>query len=86
MEPHSKKGFHYHMCIKFDRNQRWVSSKQYLSDTYNIVVNFQDNHAGNYISAYRYVIKCDPNMLHSVNHPDLDLTKSAITSKTNKTQ
>ena len=83
MEPHSKKGSNYHMCIKFDRNQR---SKQYLSDTYNIVVNFQDSHAGNYISAYRYVRKCDANVIHSVNHPDLDLTKSPITSKTNKTQ
>ena len=37
-EPHKSKGIHYHMCIKFDRNQRWRCSKQHLLAAHKVSV------------------------------------------------
>ena len=61
-EPHQTKGIHYHMCIKFDRNQRWCQSREYLLKANKINVHFSENHA-NYIAAYRYVCKTNKNEL-----------------------
>ena len=82
MEPHNTKGIHYHMCIKFDRNQRWCQSREYLKSK-NVNVHFSENHA-NYIAAYRYVCKSDKNVLLSPGHPDLNLTVSPKTSRASK--
>ena len=50
-EPHKSKGIHYHMCIKFDCNQRWSCSKQHLLSAHKVSVHFSENHA-NYMAAY----------------------------------
>lgn len=82
-ELHKSGAHHYHMCIKFDGNIRWLSAKHYLLGKNKISVHFSDNHQ-NYISAYRYVCKSDPNVLRSETHPDLDLINSPGTSKASK--
>lgn len=75
---------HYHMCIKFSDNKRWLPSKKYLLQTYGISVHFSDRQLANYISAYRYITKEDNCVLHSKDHPDLDLNRSPRTSQANK--
>ena len=67
------------MCIKFDHNQRWGSSKQYLLAAHKVSVHFSENHI-NYMAAYRYICKSDRNLLLSPDHPDLNLTMSPQTS------
>ena len=55
-EPNDSKPIHYHMCITFDRNQRWGCSKQHLLGAHEISVHFSEKHAI-YIALYRYVCK-----------------------------
>ena len=77
------KGKHYHISIKFDRNQRWGCSKQHWLAAHKISVHFSENYA-NYIAPYRYVCKSDRNVLFSPGHSDLDLTVSPRASHTIK--
>ena len=67
-EPHQQSGVHYHMCIKLDRNHRWLPSKHHLKDTYDISVHYSNVHH-NYYSAWRYVTKEDSAYVQSDNHP-----------------
>ena len=82
-EPNDSKRIHYHMCITFDRNQRWGCSKQHLLGAHEISVHFSEKHAI-YIALYRYVCKWDRNVLLSPDHPDLDLTVSPRTRRASK--
>ena len=61
-ESHQKSGEHYHLAVKLDRNQRWLSSKEFLRSEYGIVVNYSSCHH-NYYSAWRYVAKSDSNYI-----------------------
>ena len=58
LEEHKNGGLHFHLAIKLDRNQRWISSKTYLIDVYGISVHYSNRHY-NYYSAWRYVMKSD---------------------------
>ena len=78
MEMHADGGTHYHMCLKFDRLQRWISSKRRLLDN-GMSVHFSDEH-NNYYSAWRYVTKEDSAALYSPNHPDLSSSSSTRTN------
>ena len=69
-EQHANSGVHYHMAIKLDRNQRWLSSKRNLLERCGISVHFSSIHR-NYYSAWQYVTKEDEEFIESVNHPDL---------------
>lgn len=69
-EPHKESGQHYHMCIKLDRNQRWISSKVYIQEEYDISVHYSNAHH-NYYSAWCYVTKEDRDYIQSQNHPRL---------------
>ena len=69
-ERHHNSGFHYHMAIKLDRNQRWIMCKRSLERRHDISVHFSNVHH-NYFSAWRYVGKCDESVLESDGHPDL---------------
>lgn len=69
-EPHQNSGVHYHMCLKLDRNQRWIASKRLLQDEYGISVHFSNVHY-NYYSAWSYVTKEDIEYIQSDNHPRL---------------
>ena len=74
-EHQSSGGKHYHMAIKFNRNQRWLSSKRYLSkhNVNGISVHFSAVH-DNYYSAWKYTTKQDKDALESEGHPDLSNT------------
>ena len=69
LEEHRDEGWHYHMALKFDRTQRWLTSKRRLLED-GVSVHFSDTHT-DYYSAWRYVNKEDRDTLHSVGHPDL---------------
>ena len=69
-EQHANSGVHYHMAIKLDRNQRWLSSKRNLLERCGISVHFSSIHR-NYYSAWQYVTKEDEEFIESVSHPDL---------------
>jgi hypothetical protein len=58
------------MCLKLDRNQRWVSAKKYLGSNYGISVHFSSVHA-NYYTAWKYTTKEDKGVIESEGHPDL---------------
>ena len=79
-ESHKKSGVHYHMCIKLDRNQRWLRAKKFLSENYGISVHFSSVHA-NYYSAWKYVTKEDKHPLESEGHPDLTNSEGPSTMK-----
>ena len=79
-EHENTSGQHYHMCIKLSGPKRWSPVKNKLSSTYGIVVNFSDHHE-TYYSAYKYITKTDPHVIHSQNHPDLQEIGSPKTKK-----
>ncbi len=62
-ENHKNSGEHYHLALKLDRNQCWLSAKQFLLREYSIVVNFSN--------AWRYVTKSDNHYHESAGHPYL---------------
>ena len=68
------------MCIKLDRNQRWLRAKKFLSENYGISVHFSSVHA-NYYSAWKYVTKEDKHPLESEGHPDLTNSEGPSTMK-----
>ena len=69
-EVHHDGGFHYHMAIKLDRQQRWLVIRDRVQTDHAIAINFSDGHP-NYYSAWLYATKEDPSPLESANHPDL---------------
>ena len=69
-EKHKKSGEHYHLALKLDRNQRWLQSKNFLSQEHGIVVHYSSRH-DNYYSAWRYVTKEDLHFVQSEGHQDL---------------
>ena len=83
-EHQSSTGKHYHMAIKFDKNQRWLSSKRYLLKNNGISVHFSAVH-NDYYSAWKYAAKEDKDALESDDHPDLtNTTKSPRTTEASK--
>ena len=66
-EQHKNSGEHYHLALKLDRNQCWLSAKELLQSEYGISVYFSNKHH-NYYSAWRYVTKSDPDYKESANH------------------
>ncbi|XP_044166008.1 uncharacterized protein LOC122950000 [Acropora millepora] len=86
MEEHSKSsGFHFHMAIKLDKNQRWLGIKRFLLERCGISVHFSAIHR-NYFSAWQYVTKEDGYFIQSEGHPDLSdgppkTTKASIANK-----
>ena len=64
-------GDHYHLALKLDRNQHWLSAKEFLQREYGISVHFSNKHQNYYNSAWRYVTKSDPDYTESTNHPYL---------------
>ena len=79
-ESHKKSGVHYHLCLKLNKSHRWLPSKNYLKETYNITVHFSSVHI-NYYSAWKYVTKEDRNFVQSENHPDLSNNAAPSTMK-----
>ena len=83
-EHQSSTGKHYYMAIKFDKNQRWLSSKRYLLKNNGISVHFSAVH-NDYYSAWKYAAKEDKDALESDDHPDLtNTTKSPRTTEASK--
>lgn len=84
-EEHAKDGFHYHMAVKFSEGKRWKKAKKHLRTKYQTSINFTESEKYyNYYSAYKYLIKEDPQPLHSEGHPDLTSASSPKTSKSTK--
>ena len=79
LEEHKDGGLHFHLAIKLDRNQRWISSKTYLIDVYGISVHYSNRHY-NYYSAWKYVTKSDACYIESEGHPRLDDTEPQTSS------
>ena len=70
IENHADGTPHFHMVIKLDKQKRWRAVRTYLSTEYGVDVHFS-NAFTNYYDGYQYVIKSDPAVTHSDNHPDL---------------
>ena len=75
------------MALKLNKVQRWLGSKRYLSETYDITVHYSNVHH-NYFSAWQYVTKSDTDYEESEGHPDLrngygPRTNNASVSKRN---
>ena len=45
MEKHKEEGVHYHLCIKLDKNMRWIGVKNEIKGLYNVTLNFSANHS-----------------------------------------
>ena len=73
-ENHADGNLHYHMAIKLRRPKKWYSIKNAVYRVNGISLHFSVHHVG-YIAAYRYVRKDKPksSVLHSPNHPNLDI-------------
>lgn len=69
-ENHSNGGIHYHLAVKLDRIQRWLTIRNALHEEHGINVHFSSSHY-NYYSAWSYVTKEDDDVLESDGHPDL---------------
>lgn len=82
-EPHQISGFHYHMCVKLDRNQRWINSKTILQEEYGIAVHYSNVHH-NYYSAWSYVTKQDQDFIQSSNHPRLSRNNEPTTNSASR--
>ena len=80
LEEHSSGGKHYHMSLKLNKVQRWLTSKRFLLQTYGISVHYSNVHH-NYFSAWKYVTKSDTQYEESVGHPDLSNANSPRTSE-----
>ena len=80
-EKHKSGGEHYHLALKLEKKQRWLSVKRFLEDHYAIEVNFS-NVRHNYYSAWKYVTKEDEQYEESQEHPDLLNTPQPRTDKT----
>ena len=74
LEEYKDGRLHFHLAIKLDRNQRWISSKTYLIEVYGISVHYSNRHY-NYYSAWRYVTKSDACYIENEGHPRLDDTE-----------
>lgn len=68
------------MCLKLDRNQRWLRAKTFLHKNYGISAHFSSVHA-NYYTAWKYVTKEDRHSVESEGHPDLNDSEGPSTSK-----
>ena len=79
-ELHKDGGAHYHYSIKLTGLKKWWMVKEAIQEKHGIVVHFSDEH-DYYISAYRYVVKEDPSVVHSEGHPNLAEAKSPPTKK-----
>ena len=71
---------HYHCSIKLTGLKKWWMVKEAIQEKHGKVVHFSDEH-DYYISAYRYVVKEDPSVVHSEGHPNLAEAKSPPTKK-----
>ena len=78
LEDHQNGGQHYHMCLKLSGAKRWKSVKNSFAEKKGVQLHFSDHH-NDYLSAYRYVIKTDQNVLKSSNHPNLEQVASPRT-------
>ena len=79
-ELRKKSGVHYHMCLKLDRNKRWLRAKKYLSEKYGISVHFSSVHT-HYYTAWKYVTKENQHCVESEGHPDLKNSERPSTSQ-----
>lgn len=87
LEDHTSGGMHYHMALKLNKVQRWLGSKRYLSETYDITLHYSNVHH-NYFSDWQYVTKSGTDYEESEGHPDLrngyrPRTNNASVSKRN---
>ncbi len=69
-EQHEDGGPHFHMAVKLDKLQRWLTVKRDLENRHEIVVNFSAHHV-NYYTAWQYVTKEDSLFIESPGHPVL---------------
>ena len=54
-EKHKNGGEHYHLALKLDRNERWLSAKEFLLKEFGISVHFSNKHH-NYFSAHQKLV------------------------------
>ena len=69
-EHESTGGYHYHMCVKLNRNKRWMPFKQKRSQEHTAQLHFSSAHT-NFYSAWKYTTKSDKSFTQSTEHPDL---------------
>ena len=72
-EKHVSEKYHFHIAVKLNKNNRWLTIKNKLILQHQISVHFSSVHP-NYYSAWQYVTKADKKYIESENHPDLTNT------------
>ena len=72
MEEHeSTGGYHYHVCIKLNKNERWMPAKQNVSQEHGVSLHLSSAHTNCY-SAWKYTTRFHKNFIQSREHPDLN--------------
>ena len=71
-EYHKNNDIHYHMAVNLAKLRHSKSVKEQLKSKHNINVHFSDKYLG-YIAAYRCIFKSEKDVLHTENHPDLEI-------------
>ena len=73
-EPHQHGSVHYHMSMKLVGTSRWHVQKRRIVDAGGVVHFAQpkDEAESMYAWAYRYVIKHDLDVYHTLGHPSLE--------------
>lgn len=69
-EKHADGGDHYHCSLKMNGLKKWFQVRERLDKIHGIKVNFSEKHP-TYAAAYNYLLKEDPDIFHSEEHPDL---------------
>ena len=83
VEMHRKKGVHFHMALKLQKERRWAQVRKNVKKKYDIDLDFQDWHS-HYYDAFTYVSKFDTHYQTSEGHPVLEnppSTDKAIAAK-----
>jgi len=81
-ENHANGGAHYHLVIQFEKPRRWNPMKRFMYSKYGVSLHFSSQSYG-YKVAYNYICKEKPysEVLHSHNHPNLEMIGSPKTKK-----
>lgn len=81
-ETHKDGGHHYHCALLMSDVKKWVTVKRTIEQIYDIVLHFSDGtkkHDSDYVRAYKYISKEDPDIVHSDDHPNLANARSPKT-------
>ena len=88
IEKHRNGGVHYHAAVRLSTAAGWTAAKKYLTEQYNVVVNFKESPDGGFYNrVFTYISKEDPTpkMMGILEaHPDKDDLKCVAAERANE--